>query len=438
MMMMTLKKDMTVMQGLLLGLLLAVMGIVNYLLTADNPLRFDDLIYQYFCQDIDGVMDASELYDTNNRIDSFAEAFQSQCNHYMHHNGRFLLHFLVQSFCGFLGKPLFNVCNALVYMLFLYGCLRLTRVKDLTGAALVVGVLWFLLPVQCIFTMSVAHAVNYLWVSTLVVWFLILLRWVISHQEMSWGVGVLLFLAGLVTGATHEGFTMPLSVGLFVWLLLNYKVKWPVWLLVAGLWLGTASVVLAPATLNRATSVMPAVEGVGDNGLDLKLQALFYSKRLMLLLVVIGIGLWFIGKKRVIAFLKEYIVWLTAIIVNLLLVLSLAQYSQRMVFPLELLSVLLVILLFREFDLNRLVRRVAAVLVIVLMCVHVPVLLSYSGKVSKEYGKMVQSCRETGVARYDSTLVLPKYVSTYINRLRMPFEEKMLSIELGREVKIEE
>jgi len=70
--------------------------------------------------------------------------------------------------------------------------------------------------------------------------------------------------------------------------------------------------------------------------------------------------------------------------------------------------------------------------------VHVPVLLSYSGKVSKEYGKMVQSCRETGVARYDSTLVLPKYVSTYINRLRMPFEEKMLSIELGREVKIEE
>lgn len=432
-------KDMAVMQGLLTVLLLAVMGGVNYLLTADNPLRFDDLIYQYFCRDINGVMDASELYDTNNRIDSLAEVFQSQYNHYMHHNGRFLLHILVQSFCGFLGKPLFNVCNALVYVLFLYGCLRLTRVKDLTGAVLVVGALWFLLPVQCIFTMSVAHAVNYLWVSTLVVYFLQLLRWVIDRQEkMSVGVGVLLFLAGLVTGATHEGFTMPLSVGLFAWLLVNFNVKWPVWLLAAGLWLGTASVVLAPSTLNRAMSVMPAVEGVGDNGLDLKLQVLFYSKRLMLLLVVIGVGLWFIGKKRVAAFLKEYVVWLIAIVMNLLLVLSLAQFSQRMVFPLELLSVLLIILLLKEFDLHRQVKRMATTFIIVLMCTHVPLLLSYSGKVSKEYSEMVQSCRDTGVARYGSTLVLPKYVSTYISRLRMPFEGKMLSIELGREVKIEE
>lgn len=64
-----------------------------------------------------------------NRIDNITEAFVSQCNHYVVMNGRFIVHFITQCFCGFVGKDVFNVCNAIVYVFFLFMGVRFVDAK---------------------------------------------------------------------------------------------------------------------------------------------------------------------------------------------------------------------------------------------------------------------------------------------------------------------
>ena len=145
--------------------LLVVMGTVVALLTSFNPLRYDDIMYQYMCMDMGPE---AIHYNHAQRIEGFMDVLASMKNWYFLENGRLLVHFVAQCFCGFLGKPLFNVLNGVVYALFLYGCLRWLRVCSFLESLLVVGLLWLALPVQYIFTVSVAYALNYLWVATAV------------------------------------------------------------------------------------------------------------------------------------------------------------------------------------------------------------------------------------------------------------------------------
>ena len=71
------------------------MGVGFYLICESNPLRWDDLMYQYVWLDHKEV-NLLHPIDLNNRVDDFQEAFVSQCNHYKVMNGRFIVHYMTQ------------------------------------------------------------------------------------------------------------------------------------------------------------------------------------------------------------------------------------------------------------------------------------------------------------------------------------------------------
>ena len=86
--------------------LLAV-GCIIYCLNVFTPLFSDDWHYAF-------------IFGTHQRIDSIGDIFRSQYIHYFDFNGRSIVHFIVQLFDGILGKNVFNVFNALMFVAFLY------------------------------------------------------------------------------------------------------------------------------------------------------------------------------------------------------------------------------------------------------------------------------------------------------------------------------
>lgn len=411
-------------------------GVAFYMMNSYEPLRCDDLIYQYYWLN-ERTIELQEPVDLSNRIDDFLEAFNSQKNHYVVMNGRFVVHFIVSCFCGFLGRPLFSVLNAIIYVLFFVGCVKLLNFNSIANSTTAIAIIWLGLPIQYILWYSVAFAVNYLWVSTAFIYFFILLKSILkfdSCKSLYSFVG--LFLFGLVFGAMHEGFSLPLSCAIFCFIVINRNmVNRKLLFLALGLWIGTAFVVLAPGTIGRGSGSLSGVN-VGDF-IFMKLDVLRYSKRLYLLLLLL-IVCFFLNKNRCCSFVKQNQVAILFIVIDFCFVLAIPHYSQRIEFPLELLSLLLSIDLVLNSKFINKYKMYLCIFSIMLLFAHVPQTVYYAKMTSKEYLKMMNMylLSPNGTTHYDD-IVIPKLFSSYVHRLEDGVERNFISFVYKKEMHLE-
>lgn len=91
--------------ALCMALLLVVIGVGMFLLNAHTPLMMDDYDYSF-------------SWSTGERLACVRDILASQAVHYRQWGGRSVVHFLAQLFL-YLGKPVFNVANTLMYLLLL-------------------------------------------------------------------------------------------------------------------------------------------------------------------------------------------------------------------------------------------------------------------------------------------------------------------------------
>ena len=74
---------------LLFALSFVVIGVVFYLLDSNNIFFDDDVFYAF-------------KYETNQRIESISDILDSQVDHFLFRNGRFVVPCIVKFFCGIL------------------------------------------------------------------------------------------------------------------------------------------------------------------------------------------------------------------------------------------------------------------------------------------------------------------------------------------------
>ena len=416
-------------------LLLLLVGVFYYM-NAFEPLRCDDLVYQFYWLG-ERTSDLHEPIDLNNRIENFNEAFMSQVNHYYVMNGRFSVHFIVSCFCGFIGRSLFSIVNALVYVLFLIGCVRLLEFNYEMNSTATIALLWLGLPIQYIFWYSISFAVNYLWTSTALLYYLIYFKSQIStnhcYSKPQW---IALFFASFIVGTLHEGFSLPLSGSVFLYLLFHKQsLKVGALCMALGLWLGTAFVVFAPGTIGRASGSLHGM-GIGDF-LLMKLDVFRYSKRLYLFLVFLIMGI-VINKRNILSFLKRYQIEISFIVFDFIMVLAVPHYSQRIEFPLEMLSLLLTISLLLNSSIWIKMRRLILPIIILFLVVHILMTASYAKKTSMEYQKMLGEYQASseGKTHYED-YVIPKLFSPYVKRLDQGVEREYISFVYDKEMMIE-
>lgn len=141
--------------------MLFIIGILFYVINHLTPMFSDDWHYGY-------------IWSTSNHIQSLSDVCQSQYAHYFGANGRFVPHFLLQTFDGLLDKGAFNIANALFFVLLLH-LLNANFIKDRNLYFRSTAISAFaILVLSCGFTNAflwMSGACNYLWGFTILLAF---------------------------------------------------------------------------------------------------------------------------------------------------------------------------------------------------------------------------------------------------------------------------
>lgn len=152
----------------------------------------------------------------------FVDFWRAQLDHYLTSNGR-CADFFATLFCAFLGKPVFNVVNTLVFGLLAHLVVLLSTgrrsVMVLAMFVAVVG-LWFPVPGQTM--LFVAGCCNYMWAITASLLLIYLLRRYHGTCPAKWKT-VLIVLLALVAGNLNEATSFGFFAGMVLYYCFNRK-----------------------------------------------------------------------------------------------------------------------------------------------------------------------------------------------------------------------
>lgn len=281
----------------------------------------------------------------DNPINTLGDVLKSQAACYMKYSGRYVCHGIIQWFCGTKSQGFFVVVNTVMWVVFFVGLLLVAFGKKritAVNATLAFCVIWLLMPnVLRMFTGAAASAVNYLWTGGITLFFLLLFERVKDRNRMvaAWTVPLMVLFA-LFAGTMQESFSIGVSAGLCLYLILNRKdVSWVAWVLVGAYVLGTALNVFAPGNFVRSDNLGHIIRWqVVKDLLKVPVFDLFVLTALVALFIKPGV---------VIDVLKRNFIIVVAVIVNLLFAICVAY---TMAWQLSCISIFCAVLLLQLFD----------------------------------------------------------------------------------------
>lgn len=201
----------------------------------------DSVGYAFFHpHDISGV--------SYERVSSLAQIWESQVNHWLFTNGRFVCHYLVQVFCQLLPRGWYDILNGLVWIWLTFATARLAGVtrRRPERMPVVAALVWsacFLLPYDP------AFQINYVWssaanASLLLVFF--------SRQRLPVPLLMLSALLGFMAGEWNESFSIPIATAILIFVIRRRFRLTPVqWTSGLAYGIGTLVLCLAPGNFLR-------------------------------------------------------------------------------------------------------------------------------------------------------------------------------------------
>ena len=298
-----------------------IIGVAFYLLDRFSLFIIDDYMYAF-------------KYGTYEPIRTLKDIFESQCDHYMQLNGRFLVHCVVQLFCGILGVEWFRIINTIMFVLF---CAMTTRLVCGTYRA---PIMWYVLTSFAIWLFipkigmtilgNIACGVNYLWVGVASVAF-ILLHQKVAEAKFSTLVNIGLGVVGMLIGSLQESFSIPISGALFLYYCFNFKkfrgsIVW----LVCGYWLGAIAMIVAPGNFIRLQK-----ETSSENIIIVSIRrffAVFGGYWLLILAVVFHIILWCSNRVKIKQFISQNILFYVMLLIGLAFTIIIAYSGEHQLF----------------------------------------------------------------------------------------------------------
>ncbi len=260
-------------------------------------------------------------------INSLSDLLHSYWNKYFILNGR-TSDMVAEGFCAFLGKPLFDVCNTIVFALMAHlVSLLSTGHRSVMALALFLACIGTCFPVPGETMLWLAGSCNYMWTVTAA---LGLVYFLLHHQSghIGWGKGVLLFLAALIAGAGNEATSFACMAAFVLFFLFNRsRLDKGAVIVLAGYAMGVLLIVGSPAAWRRVGAEVVT---------DLPLLDLFYHRLHVtgmkmvtsitpaVALLLLAIALPYRGFK----FLKSS-VWTWLLLCSTLLMLGLGLQMQR-------------------------------------------------------------------------------------------------------------
>lgn len=335
--------------------IIAIVAIAFYLLNASLPFVMDDALYAhiYPANPIDNGQ--PHCLNVNDEIHTFGDVLESQWNHYFTKNGRGLTHIFVQTFCGILGKPLYNIITTLIFIIFVILMNRMFCPwikKETIGLVYVFPlVLFFLLiPEPTCLWDGIAYGVNYLWASTWILTF----SYIIMERDTSQKPNRRLMLVGCIVavlaGWSHEGLVIPLGAAL-LWYACQRKLRLKSfeWIWLSLFAIAAMLLVFAPSNFSRASGMNESDWAGG--ALMLRMRA-FIFVRGFYVLIIAALLLLIKNRKCFVAFVKNNQCWIFAWVVSLSFIILVGALNARSTYGIDFFSILLLCRLIGYFTLS--------------------------------------------------------------------------------------
>ena len=310
---------------------------LNYL----YPYISDDYTYMY-------------KYDNFERIKNISDIFFSMKDHYFLWGGRVLAHSLASVFL-LLPKNIFNICNSIMYTIFIYMIYLIGRRnnKDNYNYLFIIHLLiWFINISFGEVTLWLTGSCNYLWTSVIILLFLYLF-----HKENK---NVIIFsILGILAGMCNENFSLSIIFVciLFVIFNKNYRNK-NNYIGIIFLIIGYLFLFLAPGNFIRASA------GV-NNIITITQKILYLIKVFSLLIIFILLLSHVLYKKNKLK--KDYLIYILGSIMCILFLVVAPTFSLRATIGTLIYNLIIIIdILFSfKFDLNKYIYLILGVIYLI-------------------------------------------------------------------------
>lgn len=385
-----------------------IIGVAFYLLDRFCLFYLDDYMYAY-------------KFGTYEPIRTMKDIIESQYDHYFLYNGRFLVHCVVQLFCGILGIEWFRIFNTLFFVAFCGLTVRLvynTWTRPIVYYAVVSLMLWLFIP-RISFTVlgNISCCVNYLWVGVATICFLLLWEKIKLSTDQFEVKKVGLVVFGAVVGSLQESFSIPIAGALFLYYCFNIsKFRGVVAWLVLGYWMGTLMLVFAPANFIRlnATSNYIGIKSFLFDSVYRAITILFdYTPFLIFGIVIL---IWLIVKNSIAKHLKENNVYYIMLFIAILFPILVAYINSHQLFFAGWLVILLFLRLINVSLHNTYIYIMAIIFIPMYIGIYIA-MQDISEKRNHRIDNIINSTNGTVVAEYgDNDLVkYPRLIRRYIN-----------------------
>lgn len=324
-------------KNIILFIIFISMLSLNYL----YPYISDDYTYMY-------------KYDNFERIKNISDIFFSMKDHYFLWGGRVLAHSLASVFL-LLPKNIFNICNSIMYTIFIYLIYLIGRRnnKDNYNYLFIIHLLiWFINISFGEVTLWLTGSCNYLWTSVIILLFLYLF-----HKENK---NVIIFsILGILAGMCNENFSLSIIFVciLFVIFNKNYRNK-NNYIGIIFLIIGYLFLFLAPGNFIRASA------GV-NNIITITQKILYLIKVFSLLIIFILLLSYVLYKKNKLK--KDYLIYILGSIMCILFLVVAPTFSLRATIGTLIYNLIIIIdILFSfKFDLNKYIYLILGVIYLI-------------------------------------------------------------------------
>jgi len=383
-----------------------------YIITSRTPMMWEDVVYTLKADAALGAaMSNSAVADTiqlgrYERVQNVSDLIESSYFHYMNANGRLFPHMTSQAFGALIGKPVFDVLNAIMFIL-LVSVVTLLVVGAHRSYwkwwVVVLSGLWLAMPESNTGFFLMTYALNYLWSSVVCLTFL----WLYIQAD-SWKTNTFVLLFGSLfafgAGWSHEGVAIGIAASIAfdnLWDMIHHRVNNRKMLWAICFCVGAAFLCLSPGNFTRTDAALPLYN-----------HLLSFARLRVFWILLLS---WCLFSRRT-AFLRQNYLLLIALSVQMLFMFYAGFRNSRVLWGTELFSLILLLRLFADFGKQR-IFSLATYSLLTLLTIHFGWLIYRSGEVRQQYDEVIALYMDSpdGIVYYDlhpESELVSRYIPT--------------------------
>lgn len=415
------------MKDILIKIFVLFTLVFAYIVTSRTPMMWEDVVYMLKADAALGAaMSNSAVADTiqlgrYERVRNVEELAESSYYHYMNANGRLFPHMTSQAFGTLIGKPVFDVLNAIMFVLLVTVATMLVvgyRKDYWKWWVVVLSGLWLAMPESNTGFFLMTYALNYLWSSVVCLTFL----WLYIQAD-SWKTNTSVLLLGCLfafgAGWSHEGVAIGIAASIAfdnLWDMIHHRVNNRKMLWAICFCVGAAFLCLSPGNFTRTDAALPLYN-----------HLLSFARLRVFWILVLS---WCLFSRRTV-FLRQNYLLLIALSVQMLFMFYAGFRNSRVLWGTELFSLILLLRLFTDSEKKRFFSWVTYSL-LTLLTIHFGWLIYRSGEVRQQYDEVITLYMESqdGIVYYDlhpESELVSRYIPTPLCSDR-PFERLCFSL----------